>query len=252
VRIWAFSDLHLDVNAAVPFTLPDPYPDHDVVVIAGDIRQGMAAGVRWIGEQRLDEKPVVYVGGNHEFYGHDRHVELAEARTEARSFDNIHVLDGDAITIDGVTFLGATLWTDYDAYGDAATSMHQAMRMLSDHTLITNGKYKWTPGDALAEHRARRAWLEQRLAAATPASTVVVTHHCPSPRCGSSRFRGHPLTACFVSDLTPLVVQAGLWIHGHSHTATDFVEGGCRVVNNPRGYVRREQTGFQADLVIEF
>jgi len=83
MKLWLFSDLHLDVNRRHPFALPDPRPDHDVVVVAGDICAGLVNGVRWLVDNGLNEQPVVYVGGNHEFYGHDRYEELEAGRDEA-------------------------------------------------------------------------------------------------------------------------------------------------------------------------
>ena len=91
MKLWILSDLHIDVNRRFPFELPTPHPDHDVVVVAGDICQGLAEGVRFIVSQKLNAKPVIYVGGNHEFYGHDRHEELANGRAEAARHPNIHL-----------------------------------------------------------------------------------------------------------------------------------------------------------------
>jgi predicted phosphodiesterase len=73
MKLWILSDLHLDVNRRHPLRLPQPPPAHDAVVIAGDICQGIVEGVRFIAEAGLDAKPVLYVAGNHEFYGRDRH-----------------------------------------------------------------------------------------------------------------------------------------------------------------------------------
>ncbi len=251
MRLWVFSDLHLDVNASFPFGLPNPFPDHDVVVIAGDLCEGMAEGVRWIAQSGLAEKPVLYVGGNHEFYGLDRHDELTAARTTAETVPNIHVLEGGSVTIGGVTFFGATLWTDYDLLGDRDRAMHLAERYMSDHNMIRVGARKWTASTALAEHTARIAWLKAELATCDPANTVIISHHAPSPRSCSSKFRGHPLNASFASDLTPLVAKAGTWIHGHTHTACDYRLEGCRVINNPRGYVRHETSGYDEALIVE-
>ena len=251
MRLWIFSDLHLDVNSEFPFALPNACPAHDVVVIAGDLCEGMARGVRWIAAAGLDAKPVIYVGGNHEFYDHDRLPEVAAAREAAKAFPNIHVLEGDSIEIGGKTFLGATLWTDYELTGDRATAMGLAERYMSDHLVIRHGRMKWTAADALAEHVARRRWLTAVIATVPREDVVVVSHHAPSPRSCSTRFRGHPLNASFASDLGLLVGRAGTWVHGHTHTAVDYVQDGCRVINNPRGYVRRESTGFEANLVID-
>jgi predicted phosphodiesterase len=252
MRFWVFSDLHLDVNARFPFHLPADRPDHDAVIIAGDLCEGMASGVRWIAAQGLNAKPVIYVGGNHEFYGHDRYLDVAAARALAAEHDKIHVLERDSLQLGLVTIHGCTLWTDYELSGDASASMAMAERLLSDHQLIAHGRLKWSARAALDDHRASVAWLGSRLAAHSDrARTVVVSHHAPSPNSSSLRFRGHPLTAAFASDLSHLLARTGLWVHGHMHLAVDYTHAGCRIVNNPRGYVRHETTGFQAALVVD-
>lgn len=138
MRAWILSDLHLDANAGTPFELPHARPDHDVVLIAGDICQGLSRGVSWIAAQGLNEKPVIYVPGNHEYYGLDFEAQRAEGRLEAAKHRNIHVLDRDTVAIDGVSFLGATLWTDYCLFGKtfAKAAMHKAEGSMNDHRLI--------------------------------------------------------------------------------------------------------------------
>ncbi len=150
MKLWILSDLHVDVNRRFPFELPTPHPAHDVVIIAGDICQGLAEGVRFIASQELNAKPVIYVAGNHEFYGHDRHGELADGRSEAARHPNIHLLERDSVVIDGVAFLGCTLWTDYKYAGmrEQARAMHWAARRISDHRLISAGKGAWSPEQA--------------------------------------------------------------------------------------------------------
>ena len=77
MKLWILSDLHVDVNRRCPLALPSPWPEHDAVVIAGDICHGIEEGIWFIAEEQLDAKPVIFVAGNHEFYGLDRHAELA-------------------------------------------------------------------------------------------------------------------------------------------------------------------------------
>lgn len=250
-RLWVFSDLHVDINRAYPLDLREPRPAHDVVVIAGDIGEGLADGVDWIAAHGLNRVPVVYVGGNHEFYGHDRHEELERGRLYASGHDNIHLLECDEAVICGVRFLGCTLWTDYALYGDAEQAMRDAGKLLSDHMMIQNGGRTWTPMDARAEHLQSRAWLKKRLAEPFEGPTVVVTHHAPSERSVDPRFRDNRLTPAFCSDVDDLVARADLWVHGHTHASFGYRLGKCRVVNNPRGYLRREKTGFRSDFVVE-
>jgi predicted phosphodiesterase len=158
MRAWIFSDLHLDANARSPFVLTQERPDHDVVIIAGDICQGLERGVDWIIAQALNRKPVIYVPGNHEYYGFDfqeRHERVGTAAKQR----NIHVLDRESVTIDGMHFLGATLWTDYCLFGDAMAeaAVQRAEAIMNDHRRIRCNSRRWTANDAASEHRRSRA-----------------------------------------------------------------------------------------------
>jgi Icc-related predicted phosphoesterase len=254
MKLWILSDLHLDVNRRHLFALPDPRPEHDAVVIAGDICQGIGAGVRFIVDAGLNAKPVVYIGGNHEFYGLDRHAELAAGRAEAAKLDNVHLLECDSVVIGGVELLGCTLWTDY-LYAGAAErvrAMAWAAQRLNDHRLVANGARPWSPQDCLDEHTASRAWLAKRLRRRSRHPKVVVTHHAPSRLSVQECYKQDLLTAAFASDLDDLVGKAALWVHGHIHEPCDYVLNGGRVVANPRGYLGiREGRNFNPALVVQ-
>jgi predicted phosphodiesterase len=254
MKLWVLSDLHLDVNRRYPLALPEPPPEHDAVVIAGDICQGIVEGVRFIAAAGLNAKPVVYVAGNHEFYERDRHAELAAGRGAAAVVPNVHLLERDSVVIGGVEFLGCTLWTDY-LYAGAAEqerAMLLAAQRLNDHRLIGNGARRWSPQDCLEEHLASRAWLARRLERRSRHPKVAVTHHAPSRRSVQPNYRNDLLTAAFSSDLDELVGKAPLWVHGHIHAPADYVLDGCRVIANPRGYVGfGEDGGFDPALVVE-
>jgi predicted phosphodiesterase len=245
------SDLHLDVNARTPFVLPEPRPAHDVVVIAGDVVEGIVRGIEWIVSVGLNARPVVLIAGNHEFYGFDHDAERARGRVAAGRHAHVHLLERATLVIGDVRFCAATLWTDYDLTGDRAGSLAMANRVISDHRVIADGPHLFSAERAREEHLISHAWLTAVLAEPWPGRTVVVTHHAPSAKSLSGRFAGHPANAAFASDLDDLVAQADVWIHGHTHRATDYRLGRCRVINNPRGYVPRESTGFRADFVVD-
>lgn len=253
MRAWIFSDLHVDANAATPWVLPDPRPDHDVVVIAGDIRRGLRRGVDWIAAHKLNAKPVIYVPGNHEYYGFDFETERAAGRAAAATQPNIHVLDRDIAVIDGIAFLGATLWTDYRLFGagSAQVAMLRAEQAMNDHRLIQRAGGRWSAADAAAEHDQSRTWLEFQLAAQSKPS-VVITHTAPSLKSIAARYRDDLVTAAFASELEHLADHTTLWVHGHTHVGCDYRLGACRVVNNPRGYVGAgESEGFNGTFVCE-
>lgn len=265
MKIHILSDLHLEFSDFQP-----PETDADVVVLAGDIGKH-TRGLTWAIDQfhhrrePICRPEIIYIGGNHEFYGAEIHGirrELKAAAESARQ-DGIRVwvLDDNAVEIDGVRFLGSTLWTDYLLFGveEKLFTMRTAEKGLNDHRIIRCAPQPhFTPAQALELHRKSVAWLADQLAAPNPASgkTVVVTHHLPSALSVAERFKDDRLSAAFASKLDRLVGQADLWIHGHTHDAFDYQIGKCRVVCNPRGYTRsgtlgQENRQFNPELVIE-
>jgi predicted phosphodiesterase len=254
-RLLILSDLHLEFAA---FTPPDP-DIFDIAVIAGDTLPGPKV-VRWLQRPAtFAGKPVILVPGNHEYYGGVRGTVLAAMRELAKE-SNVYLLDRDQVTIDGLRFLGCTLWTDFAV--DKSMEVDEAMREahgLSDFQGVIREEGKghriFTPRDALIEHNDSRRWLLERLREPCELKTIVVTHHAPSIRSMAPQFEGSSLNPCFYSDLpNEFFAAAEIWIHGHSHASADYVHGATRIVANPRGYRRRgvdENENFKRDLVID-
>lgn len=251
MRLQVVSDLHLGVRG-----MEHSHVDSDVVVLAGDIARP-AEAIKWAKDFG---KPVIYVPGNHEFYGGAIEGVIQELRSRAAGSD-VHVLAEDEVTIDGVRFLGATLWTDFALSGGASGSklaMSAAQELLRDFTRIRAGidsEDPFTPRDSVDAFRRHSAWLKDRLRQRVSVPTVVVTHHAPSPQSIHPRFAGSILNASFVSDAEYLLEEnpPKLWIHGHTHDSFDYWIGQTRVVCNPRGYAKsgeNENASFDPKLVI--
>lgn len=252
VRLNILSDLHLG-QAGLP--LPDA--DADIVILAGDISRPKQA-IEWASGI---EKPVLYVPGNHEFYGNNIEGTIAQLRRYAEG-THIRILDNDEIELEGIRFLGSTLWTDFNLEGPGAPrerAIAQALKFTYDFSRI---KSDWTPGSPLspseleAMFNRNRIWLEQSLDKRFDGLTVVITHHAPSPKSIHTRFKTSQINTCFVSDSEYLMGanRATLWIHGHTHDSFDYQVNGTRVVCNPRGYVMdgiNENKLFDPNLVIE-
>jgi hypothetical protein len=226
-----------------------------VIVLAGDTGKG-SQGLEWARGQ-WPHTPIVYVTGNHEFYGAQRAPMLAEMRFVARKL-GIHFLENDEVVIDDVRFLGTTLWTDFKLFGldRVADCMIDAQLYLTDFRVIQEGeKGHFAPTHALDQFKDSSEWLLARLQEKRDVrKTVVVTHHLPSRRSVSKIYQDQLLSACFASDFSHALKGADLWIHGHTHDSFDYVENGCRVVCNPRGYVTHRGTEnyvFDPSLVIE-
>lgn len=252
MKLQVLSDLHLEM-VKPPYSWRIPETAAEVVVLAGDIGVGLS-GVNWaMREAERLQKSAVYVPGNHEYYG-ERLSVLEKMRDVARD-SRVCVLDLEGVTLEGVRFLGLTLWTDYLAFGrdHRPDAMDKAARFLNDHRLI-NRPHGFSPADALEHHERGRAWLETKLATKCDGPTVVVSHHAPSLVGTDVRFRKDYLTAAFVSDLEDLIeaYSPTLWIHGHTHHCAQYLVGRTQVTANQKGYPHEPATGhFDPRLVVD-
>lgn len=249
MKLHILSDLHLEVS-----TFDPPQTDADTVVLAGDIWKG-ARGLHWA-RATFPDREIVYVPGNHEYYGAQRLEAAARMRIAARE-SGIHLLDEDEVVIGGVRFLGATLWTDFLLFGeeDRLWAMRSGQNYLSDFRVIHEGSQgHFSPSHSVALHEKSVAWLAAKLDEPFDGRTVVVTHHLPSMRSVAERFADSELSACFASRLDHLFGNSRLWIHGHTHDSFDYEAEGTRVICNPRGhemYNQPENGDFDAGLVVE-
>lgn len=263
--IQILSDLHREFyrqrreRAELPWR---PSEKADVIALAGDIDYGLDA-IEWlIGESEQLCKPIIYIPGNHEYYGSVYEDCLAQMRERADG-TWVHVLDRDIAVIDNVRFLGATLWTDYraslnTAIPDLNMAMFHAGRLINDHRQIRvrapdspDHSRLLMPSDAAAWHAQTRRWLEANLAQPHDGPTAVVTHHGPCPLAQHPRFTQGALSGAYWSDLSELFDGADLWIYGHTHAAIDTTIGQMRLVSNQAGYPHESGAGFKRIKLVE-
>lgn len=261
MRLALMSDLHCEFEK--PGIRKNGHPDRgprlealkkvrpDILVLAGDIEVGPRMVLDYVTQvSEFLKIPIIYVAGNHEFYKGDITSDLEELRlgfSAARSAGHkLHFLEREAVVIDGVRFIGATLWTDYALFGEERISeaMSEAMNALNDHRLITIGNRRFTPSDALRIHGETKIWLQQKLAQPHDGVTVVTTHHAPARGSIAPKYQGDLISAAYVSDLSDLILQYRpvLWLHGHVHDSFDYWSSSTRIVTNPRGYPMTSST----------
>ena len=288
MKIQLLSDLHLETH---PHFVPQPAAGADVLVLAGDI------GSYQTGSMLLDHgdadfglarfsplhgwpTPVLFVPGNHEYDNLDW--DEAHQRLQATCARlQITWLDRQVLTLQGVRFIGSTLWSDFDALGPLAgqavpdplvdkipahfnhpnspytrqlKARDKAFRA-ADFYLRKTGTTRVGQPFLSAAMRAlaleSQDWLKAQLATPFDGPTVVVTHFAPSLMSADPRYGRTPGTAGFCNALDPLLAHAQLWLHGHLHCPMDYTHHGCRVVANPLGYARKgEQAQFVPDMVI--
>jgi predicted MPP superfamily phosphohydrolase len=214
------------------------------------------------------ERPVILVAGNHEHYGDTYQHSMDRLRKDAAESPGVHFLENEAVEIDGVVFLGCTLWSDmrlFQAGADAglysfAQTIEECKQAMNDYRQIRYlsgaGPYRLLhPNDTLRMHAASTAWLAEQFKRYRNRTMVVVTHHAPSSRSVHESYRQDILSAAYASHLDPLVEQSGaaLWLHGHNHEVMDYRIGRTRVLANCYGYEYEVALakGFRPDWVVE-
>ena len=251
MKIHVVSDVHLEFGD-YPY---DPPADVDVIVLAGDIGIN-TQGIDWA-KEKFKDYPVLYVLGNHEYY--KRKLPLkggADILKEYAKGSNVTVLNNDTHVIDGVRFLGTTLWTDLNLHNSQGLLLITAYKEMNDYRQIVHeNKNKIKAFHTIDEFLVAKSFLESEFAKSFDGKTVVVTHHLPTeqgcfPQYSPPAHRTNPF---FASNLESMILdnQPDVWIFGHTHHAKDFNMGKTRLVCNPRGYKHHEKSEVNDKFVVE-
>jgi predicted phosphodiesterase len=270
VKIQLLSDLHLESH---PEYFARPAPGAQLLVLAGDIGS-YQDGSRLTGEdfglERFSPRagwpvPVLYVPGNHEYDNLD--FDETHARLRA-TCDRLGItwLEREVAVIDGIRFVGTTLWTDFDALArlpgqppaDTAQALKQREKAFRAANFYLTKAAARRSGELMLAPQWRelglqcQQWLRERLLEPFDGTTVVVTHFAPTLLSADPRYGLVPGTAGFCNSLDDLLPLARFWLHGHLHCQQDYEEQGCRVLANTLGYaVKGEQVGFREQCVID-
>ena len=220
---------------------------------------------------------VLYVLGNHEHY----HGDFATTGTkikrmlESNGLSNVHLLDREIQVIDGVTFIGGTLWTDMND-SDPLTLRHMK-DMMNDFRCVDNSNRtvsfksfdvteegrqiptfrtrvaKFSPEDAVEEHIKMKDYIQHIIEGKPEQKFVVVGHHAPSKMSTHEMYKDDTImNGGYSSSLDDFILdhpQIKLWTHGHTHHVFDYMIGSCRVLCNPRGYDGYEDRADQWQLI---
>lgn len=250
MKLRLFSDLHREFQ---PWDIPAlENEDKYVVVLAGDIAVSRKHSTydNFLRDLCERHRAVVYVPGNHEYYGSSFDRAWDNIVEMTYGIPNLHHLNGESVVIDDVLFIGATLWTNFDD-GDARAMELAGMYMNDYHSITrlasTDSDDGWayrgklSPTHTWAEHLAHRQFIDDALKANQGEGSlmsVVVTHHGPTLQSIDPSFHGDQLNAAYVSDLSELIREREplVWVHGHTHHSVNYTESKTRVFSNPKGY----------------
>lgn len=280
MRVSVISDLHLDFADLV-------LPGGDVLILSGDIfeakrfkKENYNPEMVLLEHEREDQRPdrfyrfileecsakyrkVIMVMGNHEHYRFQFHKTYEHIKSQLP--DNVYLLEKESLELDGVLFLGATLWTDMNRQ-DALTLYHMQGAM-NDYRQITmlnerTGDYhRLQPEYTVQEHLKTMKYFttalaENRAREGGALPVVVVTHHSPSKLSIKPKYEKDVLmNGAYSSDLSEFILdhpEIQVWTHGHTHDTFDYQVGSTRVICNPRGYKYYEPRADEFDPTIGF
>jgi len=259
MKIQLVSDLHLEFG-----DIEIKNNGADVLILSGDICVAADIGrgemsdrktrfVNFFERVSKEFKNVVYVFGNHEHYHGDFVTSTEIIRTAFGHLSNVHILDIDSVDIDGVLFVGGTLWTNFKNRDPVV--MWDAQRMMNDYRTVRNGSPNvFLPEDSVLYHEQMLRTIDAACNGETR-PIVVVGHHAPSFKSIGGRYVGDKLNGAYASDLVEFIEQRPqikMWTHGHIHNSSDYMIGSTRVLCNPRGYHGYEENdGFRPNTVFE-
>lgn len=269
------SDLHLEI---APISLQNN-GGADVLILAGDIlvandlhdhpkpevpyppeiirtlgsRQRKAMEYRdFIAQCSSEFKHVIVIAGNHEFYNGKWVGSIQTLRDEYGMYPNVHFLERDMVTIDDITFVGGTLWTDMNG-GDPLT-LHAINDMMNDYRMIRHdglGYTKLRPAHTLSRHIETLGYFKGVIDDRKNSKIVVVSHMAPSFMSIHEQYRRDKImNGAYYTDLSEFILdrpQIKAWIHGHIHMKCQYWIGDTVVSCNPRGYVGFERGGQDID-----
>lgn len=259
-QILIMSDLHLEFKY---FFIPEVENEKEtIVILAGDI--GLIKKEHtyrdFINNTCDRFKNVIWINGNHEFYGANFPTALTKLWNATLDHENLYVVDKETVVINGIAFVCATMWTNFD--NNNVMTMEQAGFYMNDYKQIRTGplseswKRKLRPVDTLADHRLAVKYIFSEIVKQKESGkkVVVVTHHLPSFQSIAKEFRGDSLNGAYASELFEDIMetQPDVWIHGHSHASMDYYIDETRIINNPRGYAPDDlNKEFNDTLIIE-
>lgn len=255
MKLKIFSDLHLEHYVGCQVF---PYLGRgDILILAGDIlcakhlkTDGYLHSVydRFLEDCSKNYEKVLYVKGNHEFYGYNYE------GTHRKILDNLpgnfHLLENDTVKIEDWNFIGFTLWTNFR--NENPLEMMEAEQYMNDYKVIRIGSNyrKMRAQDTLNFHNQSHNYLLKQLEVFKE-NVFVISHHAPSYQSIPQQFKKNA-NGAYCNDLDNLILdnpQIKYWVHGHTHTPFDYKIGECRVICNPGGYPSQD-TGFDPHLNI--
>lgn len=246
MKIQVMSDLHLEHDDNFMIKID---PNADLLVLAGDT--GSQVFQADFVKNCAAQIKTIMIMGNHEPFGST--IKKTVQAWKDLAIPNLIILDNETVEIDGVLFIGTTLWSDLNA--DPLN--HFAIQQFSsDYKLIyKDGKDELVDIPYLQHKFEENVEFLKNALFLKHNKKVLITHHAPTFLSVDERYINYHtvFNAGFASELSNLLLYSDglkLCIHGHMHNSKDYqLSDEIRIVCNPRGY-GNENNNFDPVKVI--
>jgi Icc-related predicted phosphoesterase len=235
MQIQYVSDIHLEFTDNRDLVMNNWKSVGDVLVLAGDIcsKRKIERLYEFLELIKGHHKHVIYVPGNHEYYGSDLATLKEEQGVIKQISPNVFCINNHTLTIEGVSFICSTMWSGISFV---------AAQYLSDYRAIKD--YTFNDENEIHENSVKFLNEEIQKQKEEGNKIVVVTHHLPSFQCISEKYKGNPINSGFAGNEDAIMQnhpEIKYWIHGHSHDRSTFQINQSLVCRNPLGYVQYDE-----------
>lgn len=236
--IYVMSDIHLEFNPKeVEFTKAD------ILVLPGDISvvTEKEDGYRFfLKEMKRQYKHVVFVAGNHEYYKCDYDRKTVDEKLQALAIETgTNFLNRSSVVIEGIEFIGCTLWSRLGKFAEPLISDFQAK-------VFPERK------EYLEAFETDYKFLKEALSKPAECTRIVVTHHLPTSELIHNRFRGSIVNSGFYTEVARdfNLYDVKFWFCGHTHEYSECIIGTTMFLANPLGYPdEKRQTQISKNLL---
>jgi len=258
VNVYVISDIHLEfydgagANAIMKKIAAQVNQfECNVVVIAGDL-----CPIRWARQvlnefaEMVPDSDILYVPGNHEFYG-ENYARINRDKLNIIVWedlnDRVFMLDRSTYSKNDVVFHGITGWIDeswqrihfdedmveYDFYRKRYSDFSQIKNF---QLTLEKGKsdFKWLCNQ-LNNYKEYNARIQEYN---VYQHQIVITHFMPCKEFIHPRFLKSKINNCFANDWKEKIKNLGVdyWIYGHTHDKSIKTENSTKFICNPVGY----------------
>lgn len=243
------SDIHIDswvsnktqskINSFVNRLVPDE--PNKTLIIAGDIGHSNTDIEKCIISFKRFYSNIIVVFGNHDHWiinrktsnysdSFDRTNNMKERLSK---LENVFVLDGNIVTIDGVTYGGCTGWYDGE-YGRVVLNVDETEIEKCHETFCD---FHYVINDYKGYNQLCKIDKE-KLNNIIDICDVIVTHHIPNWSNVYYKYKNDLFSSFFYFDGRELLDRCKdkVWVYGHTHEQQHNVVQGCTLICNPIGY----------------